>query len=85
MVSYGGFVMDKNEQEKFVKTFLKLFITVIGLFVCYIVDTFLLLFFISKNINTFLIFGSMLVLPSLLLIAIFSKKKRHTKSRSFFP
>ena len=68
--------MDKNEQEKFVKTFLKLFITVIGLFVCYIVDTFLLLFFISKNINTFLIFGSMLVLPSLLLIAIFSKKKK---------
>ena len=68
--------MDKNEQEKFVKTFLKLFITVIGLYVCYIVDAFLLLYFISKNINTFLIFGSMLVLPSLLLIAIFSKKKR---------
>lgn len=68
--------MDKNEQEKFVKTFFKLFITVIGLYACYIVDAFFLLYFISKNINTFLIFGSMLVLPSLLLIAIFSKKKR---------
>ena len=77
--------MDKNEQEKFVKTFLKLFITVIGLYACYIVDAFFLLYFISKNINTFLIFGSMLVLPSLLLIAIFSKKKRHTKSGNFFP
>ena len=47
--------MDKNEQEKFAKTFLKLFITVIGLYVCYIVDAFLLLIFISKNINTFLL------------------------------
>ena len=68
--------MDKNDQEKFVKTFFKLFITVIGLYVCYIVDAFLLLYFISKNINTFLIFGSMLILPSLLLIAVFSKKKK---------
>lgn len=68
--------MDKKEQEKFIKTFLKLFIAAIGLYVCYIVDAFLLLYFISKNINTFLIFGSMLVLPSLLLIAIFSKKKK---------
>jgi len=74
-------VNKKNKTLKnFGKLLFKLIITGIALFLSYIVAIYLLIILSSLKINVFLVVWSIILLPSLLLILIYSKnKKRYLK------
>ena len=67
---------NKNHFKKLSKMIIKLIITVIALFVSYIVSIFLLLILSSLKINLILLNCSYILLPILLLILIYSKNKK---------
>ena len=75
--------MDKgNNKMKYLgKLIFKLIITGIALFVSYIVSIYLLIIFSSLKINVISTVWSALLLPTLLLILIYSKKKKRNLKR----
>lgn len=77
--------MDNEKNKIFLKNFwklvFKLIITGIALFVSYIVSIYLLLILSSLKINVISIVWSALLLPSLLLILIYSKNKKRDLKR----
>ena len=77
--------MDNENNKIILKNFLKLvfklIITGMTLFISYIVSIFLLLIFMSLKINVISIVWSILLLPSLLLILIYSKNKKRDLKR----
>ena len=72
---------EKNKIKKIGKMVFKLIITGMALFLSYIVAIYLLLILSSIEINIALIVCSMLLLPSLLLITIYSKNKKRDLKR----
>lgn len=76
-------VMDKeNNKMKYLgKLIFKLIITGIALFVSYIVSIYLLIIFNSLKINVISTVWSALLLPTLLLILIYSKNKKRNLKR----
>lgn len=76
---------EKNKIRKFGKIFFKLIVTGMALFISYIIAICLLLILRSMKINVALIIYSMLLVPSLLLITIYSKDiKRDLKRWRIF-
>lgn len=75
--------MDKenNKMKYFEKLIFKLIITGIALFVSYIVSIYLLIIFNSLKINVISTVWSALLLPTLLLILIYSKNKKRNLKR----
>jgi len=72
---------EKNKMKKFGKIVFKLIITGVALFISYIVSIYLLLILSSIKINVALIVWSILLLPSILLITIYSKNKKRDLKR----
>jgi len=72
---------EKNKMKKFGKIVFKLIITGVALFISYIVSIYLLLILSSIKINVALIVWSILLLPSILLITIYSKNKKRELKR----
>lgn len=67
---------EKNKMRNFGKIVFKLIITGVALVISYIVSIYLLLILSSIKINVALIVWSILLLPSILLITIYSKNKK---------
>lgn len=72
---------EKNKMKNFGKIVLKLIITGVALYISYIVAIFLLLILSLIKINVVLIVWSVLLLPSILLILIYSKNKKRDLKR----
>lgn len=72
---------EKNKMKNFGKIVLKLILTGVALYISYIVAIFLLLILSLIKINVVLIVWSVLLLPSILLILIYSKNKKRDLKR----
>lgn len=72
---------EKNKMKNFGKIVLKLILTGVALYISYIVAIFLLLILSLIKINVALIVWSVLLLPSILLILIYSKNKKRDLKR----
>ncbi|MBO5477583.1 MAG: substrate-binding domain-containing protein [Clostridia bacterium] len=72
---------EKNKMKNFLKIVLKLILTGVALYISYIVAIVLLLILSLIKINVALIVWSVLLLPSILLIMIYSKNKKRDLKR----
>lgn len=72
---------EKNKMKNFGKIVLKLILTGVALYISYIVAIVLLLILSLIKINVVLIVWSVLLLPSILLILIYSKNKKRDLKR----
>lgn len=72
---------EKNKMKNFGKIVLKLILTGVALYISYIVAIVLLLILSLIKINVALIVWSVLLLPSILLILIYSKNKKRNLKR----